>query len=131
MSGDHSKKQYVVGAVQTNTIEGLAKPPTTDSKASGGTTAITRSSPPPITFVFIELFLAYKRLPTNLPTNRSRIISAASFVFALNAAGIGHTKLYQAIGANELRAVKHGKRTLILARDLQVWLNNFPPIKDS
>jgi excisionase family DNA binding protein len=45
--------------------------------------------------------------------------------------GIGHTKLYQAIGANELRALKHGKRTLILARDLQVWLNNFRPIKDS
>jgi excisionase family DNA binding protein len=45
--------------------------------------------------------------------------------------GIGHTKLYEAIGANELRAVKHGKRTFILARDLQVWLDNFPPIKES
>jgi len=42
--------------------------------------------------------------------------------------GIGRTTLYQAIGANELRAVKRGRKTLVLARDLQAWIDKFQPV---
>jgi hypothetical protein len=34
---------------------------------------------------------------------------------------LGHTKIYEEIGAGRLRAVKCGSRTLILARDAAAW----------
>ena len=41
---------------------------------------------------------------------------------AARAAGIGRTKLYEAITRGELPSVKIGKRRLILADDLRRWL---------
>jgi excisionase family DNA binding protein len=41
--------------------------------------------------------------------------------------GVSHTKLYQAIQNKELRAVKCGRRTLILVKDLQAWIDAWPP----
>lgn len=40
--------------------------------------------------------------------------------------GISHSSIYAAIGSRDLRAVKHGHRTLILAADLQDWIARWP-----
>jgi len=51
---------------------------------------------------------------------------AYSVAEACEVARIGRTSLYQAIRAGELRAVKHAKRTLVLADDLRRWLQSLP-----
>jgi excisionase family DNA binding protein len=43
-----------------------------------------------------------------------------------NAFGIGKTFLYDQIKRNRLRAVKCGKRTLILRADADRWANSLP-----
>ena len=40
--------------------------------------------------------------------------------------GIGRTSIYGAISDGKLRAVKHGRRTLVLAEDLKQWLAELP-----
>ena len=57
---------------------------------------------------------------------QSRI--AHSISEACSLARIGRTSLYKAIRSGALRAVKRGRRTLILHDDLLRWVQSLPPV---
>lgn len=53
-------------------------------------------------------------------------LEALSVDEACRRACVGRTTLYAAIKAKRLRAVKAGKKTLILVRDFRAWLDSLP-----
>jgi excisionase family DNA binding protein len=69
-----------------------------------------------------------------IPANDGEIIQmnsplAYSIAEACSAARAGRTSLYQAIGSGALRAVKRGRRTLVLAQDLHRYLQGLPAVQ--
>jgi excisionase family DNA binding protein len=48
---------------------------------------------------------------------------------ACDVSGNGRTAIYNDIKIGKLRAVKNGRRTLILADDLRAWLASFPAVE--
>lgn len=58
------------------------------------------------------------------PDNTTKLSYSTKEVCKL--VGVGHSTLYKAIGNRELRTVKFGRKTLILAKDLHAWLDGLP-----
>jgi excisionase family DNA binding protein len=54
---------------------------------------------------------------------------ALSVIEAVQLSGLGRTTIYEALSAGQLKAVKAGRRTLILAEDLRHWLEGLPAVE--
>ena len=61
-------------------------------------------------------------------TNSELQREGLSIAEACTIAGIGRTKIYEAIADGRLTARKFGKRTLILRGDLQAFLSSLPVV---
>ena len=54
---------------------------------------------------------------------------AYTILEAVDLTGFSRSVIYQEIGSGRLRAIKRGRRTAILANDLDAWLTTLPTFK--
>ena len=54
---------------------------------------------------------------------------AISIIEAAKRAGLGRSTIYEAAERGELKIRKNGRRSLILVKDLEDWLNSMPEAK--